>query len=172
MPQQNAAGRRDPVAVIDIGSNSGRVMVFERDASSHLRLLAGSRAPLRLVHDVDARGQLSEATMARTMEALRDFQAIATGAGAKRIVAVATAAMRDASNGALFAERLHRELGIRIEIIGGLAEARYGFAGAVRGLAVSNGLLFDLGGGSMQVTRFARRRLARAPSACRSARFD
>jgi exopolyphosphatase/guanosine-5'-triphosphate,3'-diphosphate pyrophosphatase len=60
--------------------------------------------------------------------------------------------MRDAANGPLFAERLQRELGIRIEIIGGLAEARYGFAGAVRGLAVSNGLLFDLGGGSLQIT--------------------
>ena len=72
--------------------------------------------------------------------------------------------MRDATNGPLFAERLHRELGIRIEIIGGLAEARYGFAGAVRGLAVSNGLLFDLGGGSLQITRFARRRLAKGVS--------
>src|SRR5437016_4316979 len=160
MPERGDTSRRDVVAVIDIGSNSGRVMVFERDISSHLRLLAGSRASLRLVHDVDARGALSDATMARATEALRDFQAIATGAGAKRIVAVATAAMRDATNGALFAERLRRELGIRIEIIGGLAEARYGFAGAVRGLAVSKGLLFDLGGGSLQITRFARRRLA------------
>src|SRR4029077_12196845 len=142
----------DVVAVIDIGSNSGRVMVFERDIPSHLRLLAGSRASLRLVHDVDARGTLSDATMARTTEALRDFQAIATGAGATRIVAVATAAMRDASNGPLFVERLQRELGIRIEIIGGLVEARYGFAGAVRGLAVSSGLLFDLGGGSLQIS--------------------
>src|SRR6185295_18143107 len=105
------------------GSNSGRVMVFERDTSIHLRLLAGSRASLRLVHDVDTRGMFSEATMARTTEALRDFQAIATGAGAGRIVAVATAAMRDAANGALFAKRLQRELGIRIEIIEGLAEA-------------------------------------------------
>ena len=156
--------RNDPVAVIDIGSNSGRVMVFERDTSTHLRLLAGSRAPLRLIHDVDERAQLSEATMARTMEALQDFRAIATGMGAKRIVAVATAAMRDASNGSLFTQRVERELGIRIEIIGGLAEARYGFAGAVRGLEVSKGLLFDLGGGSLQITRFARRRLVEALS--------
>jgi exopolyphosphatase/guanosine-5'-triphosphate,3'-diphosphate pyrophosphatase len=152
------------VAVIDIGSNSGRVMVFAREASSHLRLLAGSRAPLRLIHDVDVRAQLSEGTMARTMDALRDFQAIAAGMGAKRIVAVATAAMRDATNGARFAERVERELGLRIEIVGGRVEARYGFAGAVRGLAVSNGVLFDLGGGSMQITRFARRRLGEALS--------
>jgi exopolyphosphatase / guanosine-5'-triphosphate,3'-diphosphate pyrophosphatase len=160
MPERTNSLRRDVVAVIDIGSNSGRVMVFERHASSHLRLLAGSRAPLRLVHDVDTRGEFTDATMARATEALRDFQAIATSAGAKRIVAVATAAMRDASNGMRFAERLRRELGIRVEIIGGLAEARYGFAGAVRGLDVSNGLLFDVGGGSLQITRFTRRRPA------------
>jgi exopolyphosphatase/guanosine-5'-triphosphate,3'-diphosphate pyrophosphatase len=150
--------RGEVVAVIDVGSNSGRVVVFQRDAAGHLRTLAGTRASLRLVRDVDTRGSLSDATMGRAMEALRDFQAIAMGAGAGRIVAVATAAMRDAANGSLFADRLRRELGIRIEIIGGEDEARYGFAGAVRGLAVSSGLLFDVGGGSMQLTRFERRR--------------
>jgi exopolyphosphatase/guanosine-5'-triphosphate,3'-diphosphate pyrophosphatase len=68
--------------------------------------------------------------------------------------------MRDAANGGLFARRLQRELGTRIQIIAGETEAQYGFAGAVRGLAVSSGVLFDLGGGSMQITRFARRRRA------------
>jgi exopolyphosphatase/guanosine-5'-triphosphate,3'-diphosphate pyrophosphatase len=159
-----ARRRSDPIAVIDIGSNSGRVMVFQRDASRDLRLLAGSRAPLRLVHDVDQRAELTEETMARAMEALRDFHAIASSTGARRIAAVATAAMRDARNGALFSARVRRELGIRIEIIGGLTEAQYGFAGAARGLEVSNGLLFDVGGGSMQITRFARRRFVKAVS--------
>jgi len=92
MLERTVSSRGDVVAVIDIGSNSGRVMVFQRETSSHLRLLTGSRAPLRLVHDVDTRGELTDATMARTTEALRDFQAIAKGAGANRIVAVATAA--------------------------------------------------------------------------------
>jgi exopolyphosphatase/guanosine-5'-triphosphate,3'-diphosphate pyrophosphatase len=160
MPERRRFSRNDTVAVIDIGSNSGRVMVFERDGSNHLRLLAGSRAPLRLVHDVDQRAELSEATMARTMEAIRDFQAIAESAGAARVVAVATAAMRDAGNGARFTERVQRELGIRIDIIGGLTEARLGFVGAVRGLGVANGILFDLGGGSLQITRFGNRRMA------------
>lgn len=164
MPQRIVPARLDSVAVIDIGSNSGRVMVFRRDASSHLRLLAGSRAALRLVHDVDTRRTLTEGTMSRTLEALRDFQAIAASAGAARLVAVATAAMRDASNAALFTERVRRELGIDIDIIGGLKEARYGFAGAVRGVAAENGLLFDLGGGSLQVTRFSQRRMERAVS--------
>ena len=162
MPAPRAPRRVHSVAIIDIGSNSGRVVVFERDPSNHLRLLAGSRAPLRLVHDVDQRAELSEETMARAMEALRDFQAIADSAGAARVVAVATAAMRDARNGARFTERVRRELGVHIDVIGGLAEARFGFAGAIRGLGVSNGTLFDLGGGSLQVTRFYGRRMGGA----------
>ena len=146
------------VAVIDIGSNSGRVAVFQRDPGGHLRAIAGSRASLRLVDDVDRRGEFTEATMARATEALRDFKAIALSAGASRIVAVATAAVREASNGTLFAERLQRELGIRIDVITGAEEAHYGFTGAMRGLSVSSGLLFDVGGGSMELTRFERRR--------------
>lgn len=156
--------RRPSVAVIDIGSNSGRVVVLTLDRAGHLRLVAGSRAPLRLVHDVDESRRLSEASMARTMEAVRDFHAIAAGAGATRIVAVATAAVRDAVNGALLMDRIRRELGIRVEIIGGREEARYGFAGAIRGLPVSSGTLFDLGGGSMQVSHFRGRRLGAAVS--------
>jgi exopolyphosphatase / guanosine-5'-triphosphate,3'-diphosphate pyrophosphatase len=160
MPERASTSRR-LIAVIDVGSNSGRVVVFERDPANHLRALAGSRASLRLVEDVDTRGRLSEVTMAHVTQALRDFKAFAKGAGARRIAAVATAAMRDASNGPMFVSRLRRELGISIEIISGSDEARYGFAGAIRGLAVSSGLLFDVGGGSMELTRFDRRRLGR-----------
>jgi exopolyphosphatase / guanosine-5'-triphosphate,3'-diphosphate pyrophosphatase len=150
-------GTPSSVAIIDIGSNSARIVVYEPEASGHLRLRASTRAALRLVRDVDALHRLSEESMARAMEALRDFRAIALGAGAARIVAVATAAMRDAENGALFLERVHRELGIEVELIDGDREARYGFVGAVRGLPVESGLVFDMGGGSMQVSRFRKR---------------
>jgi exopolyphosphatase/guanosine-5'-triphosphate,3'-diphosphate pyrophosphatase len=150
-----------PVAVIDIGSNSARVVVYEPEASGHLRIRAGTRAALRLVRDVDSQRRLSEDAMARAMDALRDFRAIALGAGAARVVAVATAAMRDADNGAVFLERVRRELGIEVELIDGDREARYGFVGAVRGLPVDDGLVFDMGGGSMQVSRFRGRALAK-----------
>jgi exopolyphosphatase/guanosine-5'-triphosphate,3'-diphosphate pyrophosphatase len=148
-----------PVAVIDIGSNSARVVVYEPEASGHLRIRAGSRAALRLVRDVDTHRRLSEDAMARAMDALRDFRAIAQGAGAQRVVAVATAAMRDADNGTIFLERVRRELGIEVELIDGDREARYGFVGAIRGLPVDDGLAFDMGGGSMQVSRFRGRAL-------------
>lgn len=146
-----------PVAVIDIGSNSGRVVVYRPDAAGQLRILASTRAALRLVADVDDDKKLSRKAIERTLLALADFRAIALGAGARRIVAVATAALRDARNGPALIRRVQRELGLRIAVIDGAEEAEYGFRGAVRGLPVERGVLFDLGGGSLQLTRFQRR---------------
>jgi exopolyphosphatase / guanosine-5'-triphosphate,3'-diphosphate pyrophosphatase len=154
--------RTDAVAVIDIGSNSGRVVVYALDAAGRLRILAATRAALRLVNDVDETRMLSRAAVDRALEALRDFRAIALGAGARRIRAVATAAMRDAANGPALIARIRKELRIHVEIIDGEQEAEYGFRGALRGLPVASGLLFDLGGGSLQVSQFRERRLLRA----------
>src|SRR5262245_38888786 len=96
-PRRRAAPR--PLAVVDIGSNSARVAVYQPQPGGHLHLVAGTRAPLRLVLDVDREQRLSEEAIARTLKALRDFRAIAVGAGAQKILAVATSAMRDAANG-------------------------------------------------------------------------
>lgn len=147
------------VAVIDIGSNSGRVVVYRYQAGGHLQLLAGSRASLRLVRDLDASHRLSREALDRAWEAVLDFRAIAAGAGAERILAVATAATRDAENGPDFIARIRAELGIEVRILSGEEEARFGFLGAVSGLPVENGVLFDMGGGSMQVSHFRGRRL-------------
>ena len=156
--------RRSAVAVIDVGSNSGRVVVYTRDEAGQLRLLAGARAPLRLVREVDCRHALGPEAAERLLEALRDFRAIARGAGARRIAAVATAAMRDAEDGPDLLRRVKRELGIALEIIDGRREALYGVVGALHGLPLRDGLLFDLGGGSLQRTRFRARRPGRAVS--------
>ena len=152
------------VAVIDLGSNSGRVVVYRYQAGGHLQLLAGSRASLRLVRELDEGRRLSQAAMDRAWEAVLDFRAIAQGAGAERIVAVATSATRDAQNGPAFIQRIRTRLGIEVRILSGAEEARFGFLGAVRGLPVEEGVLFDLGGGSMQVSHFQKRRLTRSVS--------
>jgi exopolyphosphatase/guanosine-5'-triphosphate,3'-diphosphate pyrophosphatase len=159
---ERPAAADEAVAVIDIGSNSGRVVVYRRDAAGMLRILATTRAPLRLVSDVDRGNALGEEAIARALDALRDFDAIARGAGATRVLAVATAAMRDASNGPDFIARVRREIGIGIELIDGEREAIYGLRGGISGLPVESGVFFDVGGGSMQVSRFRARRLVRA----------
>jgi exopolyphosphatase/guanosine-5'-triphosphate,3'-diphosphate pyrophosphatase len=153
-----------PVAVIDVGSNSGRVVCYAVDAAGQLRILATSRAALRLVREVEDDKRLSQKAIERTLAALRDFRAVARGAGARRIVGVATAALRDAADGPALIRRVRRELGIPLRIIDGDKEARLGFLGAVRGLPVERGMTFDMGGGSLQLTRFKNRRLVRSIS--------
>lgn len=153
-----------PVAVVDIGSNSGRVMVYRQEPGGHLHVLAGSRAPLRLVRDVDRTGRIPPESLERAFEALRDFRSIARGSGVKRITVAGTSALRDAANGPAFVRRVRRELGLTIRTLSGLEEARFGFLGAVGGLPVEHGALFDLGGGSLQVGRFRDRRLLGAVS--------
>ena len=158
------ARRAEPVAVVDIGSNSGRVMVYASEAFGQLRILAGSRASLRLARGLDASGRICADALERTFEALRDFRSIARGSGARRIVAAGTSALRDAANGPAFVARVRRELGFEINVLSGVEEARYGFLGAVGGLPVDHGVLFDLGGGSLQIVRFRERRLLGAVS--------
>src|SRR5262245_47734867 len=147
------------VAVIDIGSNSGRVVVYRYQSGGHLQLLAGSRASLRLVRELDETHRLGDEAIARAFEAIADFNAIARGTGAEKIAAVATAAVRDADNGPAFIARLRKELGLDVRVLSGEEEARFGFLGAVGGLPVEHGVQFDVGGGCVQVSRFRQRRL-------------
>jgi exopolyphosphatase/guanosine-5'-triphosphate,3'-diphosphate pyrophosphatase len=147
------------LGVIDIGSNSGRVMVARVVDAAHLDVLGDARSPLRLVRDVATGGRLSAETIERTLRIVRGFVAVASSVGAQRTVAVATAAVREASNGEQFIERVRNELGIPVDIADGAEEARFGFYGAVHGLPVENGIVLDVGGGSLQLVHFRRRRL-------------
>ncbi len=147
-----------PFAVLDVGSNSARMMVFRLRAGEHLDVLEDARAPLRLARRLRSGNELGADAIDRTLEALRDFRAVAEGAGADRILAVATSAVRDADDGPILLDRA-RALGVQLDIIDGDTEARLGFIGAIHDLAVSGGATLDVGGGSVEISRFSDRRL-------------
>ena len=149
---------RPPLAIIDIGSNSARIVVYDCESAGHLRIVASARSSLRLVEGVVENHEIGEDAMARAREALRDFRAIALGAGARAIRVYATAAVREAADGDGFARLVARTMKCPLDILDGETEALYGFHGALRGLASESGLLFDLGGGSLQLTEFRNRR--------------
>ncbi len=151
-----------PIAVIDIGSNSGRMIVVRSATGNSVETLAESRAPLRLASDIAAGGTLTAAATERTLDALEDFLAQARGCGASRVLAVATAAVRDATNGAPFIDRIRNHAGVDIEIIDGAREAVLSFLGAVHSLPVEKGTLLDVGGGSVEITRFRDRTLTKS----------
>jgi exopolyphosphatase/guanosine-5'-triphosphate,3'-diphosphate pyrophosphatase len=150
-----------PLAVIDIGSNSGRVIVVRLSSGGHLEILSDARTSLRLIRDLNGTGRLSGPAVDRTLAALHDFLAVAASAGARRVIAVATAAVREASNGDQFIAALEEGTGLPIRVIGGDEEAHYAFTGAVHGLPVESGLLVDVGGGSLEISHFRSRRALR-----------
>jgi len=150
-----------PFAVLDVGSNSARMIVFKLREGEHLDVVEDARAPLRLARELGAGDTLGQEAIDRTLEVLRDFRAIADGAGADRILAVATSAVRDASDGAELITRARAE-GVPLQTIDGETEARLGFIGAVHDLPVTSGAVLDVGGGSAEVSRFLDRRLERS----------
>src|SRR5918994_729708 len=85
----------------------------------------------------------------------------AAGAGAERMIAVATSAVREASDGDQLVGHAHA-LGVPLEVIDGDLEARFGFLGAVHDLPVVDGVAMDVGGGGVELTTFRARRLQRA----------
>ena len=146
------SGRR--VAVIDIGSNSGRVVVLQIAERGALEVIDELRAPLRLARTLDHDGRLTNQAFETTLDAMGDFVALARGQGAEEIRAVGTFAMREAKNGGVLAELIRERFGVNVEIVDGYREARFGFVGAAYGLDVHDGLSVDIGGGSLQIVRF------------------
>jgi exopolyphosphatase/guanosine-5'-triphosphate,3'-diphosphate pyrophosphatase len=138
------------------------MIVVRMTSSGHLETLADAQAPLRLVREVGARRHLGAAAIDRTLAVLRDFQAVACSAGAQRAIAVATSAVREATNGLDLVGRARREIGLTVQVIDGQREARAAFLGAVASLPVEHGVVFDLGGGSLEISHFRHRRLRRA----------
>jgi exopolyphosphatase/guanosine-5'-triphosphate,3'-diphosphate pyrophosphatase len=150
-----------PLAVIDLGSNSARIAVLRLDASGQLDIIADARTSLQLARHLDSRGRLEASAIAQAIGAVRDFRAVAAAAGAERTVAVATAAIRTATNRDSVLAKLEADTGLAIRVIDGEEEARFAFLGAVHGLPIDTGFLIDVGGGSFELAYFERRRALR-----------
>ncbi len=145
-------------AVADIGSNSARLLVVRPTDQGHLDVLADARVALRLMRDVDVAGRLSRPAQQRTTQTLQAFTTIARRHGARSVSVVATSAVRDATNRDAFVAEVQRRTGLVITVLSGEDEARLALVGAVSALPVEAGAVVDLGGGSMEVAAFARRR--------------
>ncbi len=139
-----------PVGVVDIGSNSVRLVVYDglRRSPSPIfneKILCG------LGRGVATKGKLDEINMTRAVAALRRFRALARQIGAKQVFALATAAAREASNGEEFIESAEKALGAHIEVLTGKEEARFAALGVLAGIPDADGIAGDLGGGSLEL---------------------
>ncbi len=139
-----------PVAVVDIGSNSVRLVVYDglRRSPSPIfneKILCG------LGKGVAITGRLNEAAIARALQELRRFRTLVKQIGVKEVYAVATAAAREAKNGEEFIDLAEKALGAGIKVLTGKEEARFAALGVIAGTPEANGIAGDLGGGSLEL---------------------
>jgi exopolyphosphatase / guanosine-5'-triphosphate,3'-diphosphate pyrophosphatase len=138
------------VAVVDLGTNSTRLLVAEvRDGS--LNELERRTIVTRLGEGVEATGRLADSAIARVAGALGEYREVIDELGAREVVAVATSAMRDAANGPAFRDEIQQRFGIDARTISGDEEARLTFLGATTNRdAGAETLVIDIGGGSTE----------------------
>jgi exopolyphosphatase/guanosine-5'-triphosphate,3'-diphosphate pyrophosphatase len=148
------------VAVIDLGSNSWRLVVFMYSKGAWWKPTDELYETVRIGAGLDASGRLSEAAMGRGLETLAVFARFcrANDLTRKEIFPVATSAIRDAVNQEEFLRRARGETGLEIEVISEQDEARYGYVAAINTSTLRDGVVAELGGGSMQLVQVAERR--------------
>jgi exopolyphosphatase/guanosine-5'-triphosphate,3'-diphosphate pyrophosphatase len=147
-------------AVIDLGSNSFRLVVFTTGEGGWWRRTDELSDMVRLGGDLTSEGCLSQARMAHALETLRVFAAFCATSGVEvgNVEAVATSAIRDAPNGAEFVARAQAETGLPIRVLSGEQEALYSYVAAVNSTAMTDGVVLDLGGGSLELVQVRDRR--------------
>jgi exopolyphosphatase/guanosine-5'-triphosphate,3'-diphosphate pyrophosphatase len=142
--------RASSVAVIDIGSNSVRLVVYESMTRSLVSIF-NEKTLCGLGREVQSTGLLAPDAVAKALTSLRRFRALCRVMKVGRVYAVATAACRDATNGPDFIAKAERICGVRIAILSGPREAKLSALGVVSGIHNPDGIVGDLGGGSLEL---------------------
>jgi exopolyphosphatase / guanosine-5'-triphosphate,3'-diphosphate pyrophosphatase len=151
----------EPIGVIDIGSNSVRLVVYDGAIRSPTPLF-NEKVLCGLGRSVATTGRLGAESIARALAALTRFRAIVRVLRVKNLRAIATAAVRDAADGPDFIRRGEAACGIRIEILTGEQEARYAAEGIIMGFVDADGIAGDLGGGSLELIDITKQELKSA----------
>ncbi|MEM8703430.1 MAG: Ppx/GppA phosphatase family protein [Pseudomonadota bacterium] len=156
-PARGRLNGTGPVAVVDIGSNSVRLVIYERKARTptmlfNEKLLAG------LGRGVAATGQLATESVELALGELVRFKALIEHTGCKELYVVATAAARDAENGQEFVAEVERILDAPVRILNGSEEAYYSALGVVAGFWQPRGIVGDMGGGSLELVEIGEKK--------------
>jgi exopolyphosphatase / guanosine-5'-triphosphate,3'-diphosphate pyrophosphatase len=161
LPAASRAGRRGgggkgggsgpPVGVIDIGSNSVRLVVYEALTRS-LTPVFNEKVLAGLGREVLSTGLLAKDAVDKALAALTRFRALCDGMRVEKLWAIATAACRDARNGPAFIARAEAACGAPIDLVSGKREAELSALGVISGFHQTDGIVGDLGGGSLELT--------------------
>lgn len=146
------------IAIIDLGSNSARLIVMHIYANGAYNLVYNQKETLRLGEGLSSSGFIREEASQRAVETLKIFAHMCLLFEVDSTLAVATAAVRNAKNGLELLQKIEDETGIKLETISGKAEGGLGFLGVINTLDITDAVLFDLGGGSTELTLIRNRK--------------
>jgi len=145
-------------AVIDLGSNSFRLVVFTA-ADGWWKRTDEIHLAVRIGEGLESTGKLAKQPMKRALEAAEVFAHFCTAMkiGAQDVVPVATSAIRDASNRGVFLQKVRERTGLQVRVLAKAEEAYYGYLAAVNSTTLADGVVLDLGGGSLQLVEVCSR---------------
>ncbi|RFP86116.1 Ppx/GppA family phosphatase [Rhodobacteraceae bacterium 63075] len=150
-PQARALSR---VGVVDVGSNSVRLVIFDGAARSPAYFF-NEKVMCGLGEGIAQTGRLNPSGRSRALSAIRRFVRVADGMGAGELTAVATAAVREAEDGPEFRDLVEAETSLKLFVIDGEEEARLSAQGVLLGWPGSYGLVCDIGGASMELAEIS-----------------
>ena len=148
-------------AIIDIGSNSARMAIFEKSSRFGFHLIMETKSRVRIGEGAyNFGGVLQDVALNRAHKALEEFGHIIKSLHCSKTLCIATSALRDAPNGRIFIKRIKETLGITIKIIDGTKEAYFGAVGAINYLKpITDAITVDIGGGSTELAKIERGRI-------------
>ena len=146
--------RTRPVAVIDIGSNSVRMVVYSGLSRTPVPMF-NEKAVCALGKGLKDTQRLNPDGVIMALDTLARFEALATGMGVSRIDALATAAVREAEDGAEFVQAVENRTGLKVRVLPGEDEAKLSAFGVLCSVPGAQGLVADLGGGSLDLVRIS-----------------
>ncbi|MFL2771365.1 MAG: exopolyphosphatase [Rhodospirillaceae bacterium] len=152
MSQDNAnlAQRPKPVGVIDIGSNSVRLVIYSGVTRAPIPIY-NEKTICALGRELESTGKLNPEGITKAIDTLRRFKTLTDGMELARLDILGTAAIRDASDGPDFVCKVQEETGLIIKVISGKQEARRSALGVLCGIPTADGMVADLGGGSLEL---------------------
>ncbi|WP_230986921.1 Ppx/GppA phosphatase family protein [Cohnella fermenti] len=156
--------KKQIIGMIDIGSNTVRLAVYQITENGAFRVIDQGRWPARLSQKLTAGGELPRESVDELAEVLLHFKRICRMHRTTRIKAVATAAIRQAANREQALARLTEVTGLTIELLSGEDEARFGSLAMLRTMDVEDGFVVDIGGGSTEITLLRDRKIVSSVS--------
>ena len=149
----------EKIGIIDLGSNSARLVIVNLFADGYFMVVDELKESVRLGQDMERDGFLKPARVAETIKTLKMFRKLCETSGVTRIIAVATEAVRRAKNQRSFLDEIQATCGIKIRVLSAEEEAVLVYRGVINTMDIPKGIILEIGGGSTKIIYYNRRNM-------------